>query len=247
MAKSLLDELAGVLSPAELAKVRANQELLGRVSKQDELYGMYLDETIDPPAAIAEPEKKVEATSTTTDSRPGTSSSDIGKLLQSMSKLTEQIAGIDKVVATKVDEVVKVEGDKLVSAAVMRALKLADGLSKVREDWNANYGAEHGRFDSDKFEKWYEDQSKSGVTFGSIEKAYEQYSAPQREAANIENKVRERLKEKNSGAQVPGVTPTASSTLKTLMRRGRAEDSGGQTAVDRAGDKLNERLSGSVQ
>jgi hypothetical protein len=238
MAKSLLDELASVLGTADaIAKIKANPELADRIAKQDELYGFYKDETVEAPTvtttAATEPVKR--------ETPPATS--DLGAILRSMEGLTKQIADLPTIVNTRVDEVVKARGDELVNSAVARSIRQADELARAREDWNRNY-SDSGKkpFDSEAFEKYVNEKVTAGTRFASVTDAYQSFVAPQREEIAIEGKVRERLKERNSG-NVPGVTPTTSkTTLGKLMERGRDKDSNGETAVSRAGERLNALL-----
>ena len=238
MAKSLLDELANVLGTADaIAKIRSNPELANRIAKQDELYGYYLPEGegIEPPT--------VTTTAAAPVTREAPPTSDIGAILRTMEGLTKQIADLPTIVNTKVDEVVKARGDELVNSAVARSIRQADELARAREDWNRNY-SDGGKkpFDSEAFEKYVNEQVAAGTRFASVTKAYESFVAPQREEIAIEGKVRDRLKERNSG-NVPGVMPTTSkSTLATLMARGRDKDNNGETAVSRAGERLNALL-----
>ena len=234
MAKSLLDEIASALGTADaIAKIKANPELADRIAKQDELYGFYKDEPVDAP------------TVTTTSAAPVTreapaATSDLGAILRSMEGLTKQIADLPSIVNSRVDEVVKARGDELVNSAVARSIRQADELARARENWNQNY-SDGGKkpFDSAAFEKYVNDKVAAGSKFASVTDAYESFVAPQREEIAIEGKVRERLKERNSG-NVPGVTPTTSkTTLGKLMERGRDKDSNGETAVSRAGERLN--------
>jgi hypothetical protein len=246
--KSILDELAGVLSPAELAKIKADAGLSERITKgADELYGYYKDDTIDPPTATATP------TSTTTTTAPVVTttvapSGDLGAILRTLDGVTrrlEAIGDVPKMIESKVEEVVKARGDELVSAVATRALRQADELAKAREDWNRNF-SEGGKkqFDTEAFEKFVNEQTAAGTRFASVTKAYESFTAPQREEVTVETKVRDRLKERNSG-HVPGVTPTtANTTLAVLMARGRDKDGNGETAVNRAGASLDARLHG---
>jgi hypothetical protein len=237
MAKSLLDELANVLGTADtIAKIKANPELADRIAKQDELYGFYKDEPVDAPTvtttAAPEPVK-----------RETPPNSDLGAILRSMEGLTRQIADLPTIVNTRVEEAVKERGAELVNSAVARSIRQADELARAREDWNRNY-SENGKkpFDSEAFEKHVNDQVAAGRRFASVTDAYKDFVAPQREEIAIEGKVRERLKERNSG-NVPGVTPTTSkTTLGKLMERGRDKDSNGETAVSRAGERLNALL-----
>ena len=242
MAKSLLDELASVLGTADaIAKIKANPELADRIAKQDELYGYYKDETIEAPSTVVTPPAAVTPPAVVTP--PATASGDMGALLRSMETLTAKIGDIPTLVKTQVDEAVKTRGDELVTAATTRALRQADELAKAREDWNRNY-SDGGKvpFDSGAFETYVNEQTTAGNRFASVTKAYESFTAAKREDVTVENKVRERLKERNTG-QVPGVTPTtAKSTLGVLLNRGREKDGNGETAVSRAGERLDARL-----
>lgn len=237
--RTVFDELEELLGKDEIAKIKANSGLTRRLEKGDEMFSVYEEEseTQDPPARRTE---------SRTDDDPPARRTEAGD--QTLSDLTKALQGItaklnDVPTKAELDAAIEKRGNELVNSVSSRVLRQADELYNIRARHNADFGED---FDSAAFDTYTTEAMKAGKRFDSITDAYEKMTAEKREDARVESKVRERLKERakeGQGNLLPGVTPPSSkSPISTFMKRGRESDSGGNTAVDRAGSALDSAL-----
>jgi hypothetical protein len=235
--RTVFDELEGLLGKDEIARIKADSGLSRRLEKGDEMFRVYDEETDE------QEERETRRTESRTEERRESAGGD-----QSLVELTKTLQGItaklsDVPTKADMDSAIEKGGEKLFQAVLARSLEQGDELAAVRDRHREEFNE---RLDTAVFKQWSNDQIKAGKRFDSITEAYEKFTGERREEARVENKVREKLKERatqNQGNLVPGVTPPSSkSPIATFMKRGRDTDLTGGTAVDRAGAALEAAL-----
>ena len=226
---ALLDELRGLLSPEEFAKIQGNPKVASRIARGDEYVTYYDgDETpaATPPAAVTPPAAATPP-----------SQFDLGSFEQMLDK---RLGKINEIVETRVNDVVKARGDELVSNAVKISLQRADELNRIY----SRHAAETGKpFDSTDFNTFLEKPESKARGYRTITQAYEDYVAPQTQERTIAAEVDKRLKAE-SGRHVPGTTPAPSvnSNIRVFMKRGSGGDGAPSTSVQKAAEALDRRM-----
>jgi hypothetical protein len=225
---AILDDLKGILSPAEYEKIAGNAAMKTKLEKGEELYGYYVGADDPPPAAApaaGDPPPAARATP------PSLDLSGIERVLDArLSKLDERIDA-------RLNTVVTEKGNELVNNAVRIALQRSDELNRIYMEHQANYGE---AFDSSKFNEFLEANKDKG--FQSIRQGYDAYISPRATEREVEKRVTAKMAEK-SGQQVPGTTP-APGTNKTILHfKGRtaAAGDGATTGAQRAAALLDRR------
>ncbi len=224
---ALLDDLKGILSPEEFAKIQGNATVATRIARGDELRSYYDGEEtpVAPPAASA------------TVVAPNSSSQfDLSSIERMMDT---RLGKLNEIVDTRVNEIVKTRGDELVNNAVKIATQRADELSRIY----TRHAAETGKpFDSTDFNTFLEKPESKARGYRTITQAYDDYVAPQTQERVVEQKVRERMAAE-SGKHVPGTTPAPSvnSRISVFQRRGSA-DGAVSTGAQKAAEMLDKRM-----
>ena len=227
---SILDDLKGILTPEEFAKVQGRQDLATRLTRGDELRSFYDGEETTPPASVTPP--------ASTTPPPAAGQFDLG-VIERM--LDTKIGKINETVDARVAEVVKTRGDELVNNAVKISIQRADELNRIY----GRHERETGKaFDSADFNAFLEKPENKARGFRTITEAYEAYSAPQA----MEREVDRRFKAKvaaDSGQHVPGTTPApaTNSNIRVFMKRGANGSDAPTTGAGKAAAALDKIMS----
>ena len=224
---NLLDDLKGILSPEEYAKIDGNPALKTRAAKAAELLDWYGGEdttTTTTTTTTAPPE-------TRTTPPPAFDLSGIERMLDS------KLGAINTTIETKINETVQKRGDELVNNAVKIALQRSDELNRIYMEHQSNYGE---AFDTTKFNEFLEANKDKG--FRSIRQGYDAYIAPRAIDREVDVKVKAKLAEE-SGKHVPGTTPAPSTNpaILAFKKRNVAADGQGMTGAQRAAALLDRR------
>jgi hypothetical protein len=207
----ILDDLKGILSPAEFEKLQGNAAIATRISRGDELRSYYDgDEVVGTPATRTGPAGMFDLSS-------------VERMLDS------KLGKINEIVDARVQDVVKQRGDELynnVRAGVRNdALQLVKIYTRHQQaagkDWD---DAEEVKFND--FLKANNEAVKTGggKRYQNITEAYNDYIAPVVTERTIESEVTKRVSAKtaaDSGRNVPGTTPppATNSNIRHFMKR----------------------------
>lgn len=226
---ALLDDLKGLLSPDEFAKIQGNPKVASRIARGDE-YVSYYDGDETPAATTT-----TTATTAVVDPPPGQFD------LSSFERMLDTRLGkINEIVDARVNATVEARGNELVNNAVKIATQRADELSRIY----TRHAAETGKaFDSADFNSFLEKPESKARGYRTITQAYDDYVAPQTQERVVEQKVRERLAAE-SGRHVPGTTPAPSvnSNIRAFMKRGSGSDGAPSTGAQKAAEQLDRRM-----
>ena len=232
---NLLDDLKGILSPAEYAKIEGNAALKTRASKASELLEWYGGE--EEPATTTTTTTTVQPAATTTvqlaqRNAPNFDLSSIETMLD------KKLSTLNTTIDTKIGEVVKQRGDELVNNAVKIALQRSDELNRIYMEHQANFSE---AFDTTKFNEFLEANKDKG--FRTIRQGYDAFIGPRAEDARVQKRVKEELA-KQSGNNVPGTTPppSANAAILHFKKRTVAGDGTATTGAQRAAALLDKRM-----
>jgi hypothetical protein len=213
---ALIDDLEGLLSPAEFAKIKGNTAVATRIAKGDELYGFYVGEetpaAVEPPARVEPPVRNTPA-----------GMFDLGAI---ETMLDKRFSKLNETVDTRVNETIKARGDEFVNNAVKIAVQRADELNRIY----ARHADLTGKpFDSVDFNAFLEKPEIKAKGFRTLNDAYEAYASPVVQAKALADGIKEGVKaatSAQSGQHVPGTTPApaSNSNIRVFMNRGRAGD-----------------------
>lgn len=188
---AILDDLKGLLSPAEFAKIEGNSAIATRLTRGEELRSFYEGE--EPPAHVDPPARV---------NPPGMFDlSAVERMLDS------KLGKINETVDARVAEVVKTRGDELVNNAVKISIQRADELNRIYYRSERETGEP---FDSAKFNTFLESPEAKAARYPTITAAYEAYVAPVVQAKTIADARKEgaaAARAEDSGKHVPGTTP----------------------------------------
>jgi hypothetical protein len=230
---AILDDLKGILSPEEFAKLEGNAGVKAKLDKANELYGWYISDDDEPPAAT---------TTTTTTTQPAaavtqqaTSPFDL-KAIERM--LDAKLGSVNQMIESKLTETVTSRGNELVNNAVKISLQRADELNRIYARHQADYGE---AFDSAKFNEYLEANKDAG--YKSITQAYEAWTSPRATEKEVEKRVTAKLAER-SGQHLPGTTPGPGSnkTIEIFRKRGTAAEGGQLTGAQKAAALLDAKM-----
>ena len=223
---ALLDDLRGILSAAEFAKLEADAAVKTRLERGDELRSYYDGD--EPPS-------------------PSVDLSGIERMLDS------KLAKLDERIDTRFNTLVEQRGTELVNNAVSIATHRADELNRVYGRHFADFGEQ---FDSVAFNEFLnkpensvmQGEKRVGSKFQTITDAYEAMTAERRVQKKIDTAKAEGKAEgiaASSGRGLPGTTPgpAVSSNIRVIMARGRTDANGQPTSrVDKAAAALDRRM-----
>jgi hypothetical protein len=236
---NLLDDLKGILSPEDFAKIEGNTTLKTRVSKAAELLDWYGgDEPTTTTTTTTEPVRTTEPTRTV----PNFDLSAIETMLD------KKLGKVNELVDARVAEVVKQRGDELynsVRAGVRTdALQLVKIYTRHQEATGKSWDdAEEVKFND--FLKANNEAVKAGngKQYRTLTEAYNDYIQPEVEERRINAEVDKRTKA-TSGQHVPGTTPAPSvnSNIMHFKKRAVAGDGTATTGAQRAAALLDKRL-----
>ena len=235
---ALLDDLKGLLSPAEFAKIEGNQTIATRLTRGDELRSFYDGE--EPPPV----QQQQEPPPVQRQAPPGTGGAFDLSAIERM--FDARMGKLNETVDARVAEVVKTRGDELVNNAVKIAVQRADELSRVY----SRHERETGKpFDSADFNTYLEKPEVKALGFRTITQAYESYIAPVAQAKIIADAKAEgaaAARAEDSGKHVPGTTPgpAVNSNIRHFQSRtatGAAAENTGAGRAAAALDKIMNR------
>jgi len=229
---NLLDDLKGILSPEEFAKIEGNPALKARTAKAAELLDWYGgEETTTTTTTTTEPTRTT--TTEPTRTAPQFDLSGIERMFDA------RLGKINETIETKIADVVKTRGDELVNNAVKIALQRSDELNRIYSRHLKETGTE---FDTVKFNEYLEKPEIKAKGFRSLTDAYEAYAAPVVQEREVDRRVQAKLAEK-SGQNVPGTTPAPSTNpaILAFKKRNVATDGQGMTGAQRAAALLDRR------
>jgi hypothetical protein len=227
---NLLDDLKGILSPEDFAKIEGNPALKARTVKAAELLDWYGGDP-DPDPAL--PVKKDPDPAPVKRDPPQFDLSGIERMFDA------RLGKINETIETKIADVVKTRGDELVNNAVKIALQRSDELNRIYSRHLKETGTE---FDTVKFNEYLEKPEIKAKGFRSLTDAYEAYAAPVVQEREVDRRVQAKLAEK-SGQNVPGTTPAPSTNpaILAFKKRNVATDGQGMTGAQRAAALLDRR------
>lgn len=246
MAKSIIEQLTDLLDADGKAKLAtllaANPKVAVDDRRMSELFGIYLGAD-DTPASASTSEPAAAATHTpalpaaaATTSAPAPASSatapnpELKSILDTLTGLKTSIDERFKNVVTmdKVNEL----GAQLLNTATARALKQADEISLIRETNRKEFGVEMDRAVFEKFVTDAEFEVEDPTThvkvkrnkYSTLTDAYNAMVSQQRIDAKIAAGIAEGVKQKTSGATVPGqTTSSALSPAQQVMAKEKAK------------------------
>jgi hypothetical protein len=230
---ALIDELAGSLSPAVIARIKAKPDVFKEVI---DMY--YAEDGDEKPTTTTTPPVAAAATSNNPFSLADIESALDKRLGAALDERIKTTAG------AAIEDVIKTRANELIGQATERSIRSADELNRVYRRHEKEFGED---FDSIAFDKYITEQRAAGHNFSSITSAYEDWTRDKRTEKTIETRVNtatEELKKKKANNEmVPGVTPaSARSPISTFINRGKTTDKEGTTAAQRAGAALDEAL-----
>jgi hypothetical protein len=216
---ALLDDLKGILSPAEFAKIQGNPAVATSLARGQELISFYdgdeppASTVVDPPPARSTPP-------------PAAAGQFDLSALDRM--LDAKIGKINDLVDARVADVVKTRGDELVNSAVGIAVRRADELNRIYGRHEREVGKP---FDSADFNAFLDKPENKARGYRSITEAYEAYEGPVVQERTIESEVEKRVKARSGSAGVPGTTPApaTNSNIRMFINRGKTGADGAPT------------------
>ena len=235
---ALLDDLKGLLSPEEFAKIAGNSAVATRITRGDELRSFY-DGDEEPVVTVTRTAEPPPART----AAPAAGQFDLGAIERI---LDTKLGTINTTIDSRIADVVKNRGDELVNSAVKIAVQRADELSRVY----SRHERETGKpFDSAEFNAFLEKPEVKQQGFRTITQAYEAYVAPVVAERTINAEVDKRYKAKladDSGKHVPGTTPgpAVNSNIRFFQKRtasGAAVETTGAGRAAAALDKIMSR------
>lgn len=241
---SILDDLEGVLSKEELAKIKANPAIATRLTRGDELREWYDGGEVEtPPAAVTLPPAPRAGTP------PPPGQFDLSAIERS---IDAKIGAITTTINTTIESALKTRGDELFNNAVRTAVQRSDELQRIYGRHEREVGKP---FDSAEFNTYLEKPEVKARGFRTLTDAYEAFVAPVVTERTIETEVNKRYTAKvaaDSGKNVPGTTPApaVNSNIRFFQKRtatGAAAETTGAgraaAALDRIMARQNEMAS----
>ena len=216
---ALLDDLKGILSPAEFAKIQGNSAVATSLARGQELISFYdgdepsANTVVDPPAARSTP--------------PPAAAGQFD--LSAIDRMLDAKLGkINEIVDARVADVVKTRGDELVNNAVSIAVRRADELNRIYGRHEREVGKP---FNSVDFTAYLEKPENKARGFRTMTDAYEAYVGPVVQERTIEAEVTKRVKAQSGTAGVPGTTPApaTNSNIRMFINRGKTGADGAPT------------------
>lgn len=229
----ILDELEGILSKDEVAKLRTSP-LAQRLQRGDavrEYYDGNMDG--DPPPPVRQQQDPPPRR------EPGGES--LADVLGQLRTVTDGLSKIPQTVQDEVKKVVDAEGNKLFANVLSASMRNNRELSKVDARHRADFGED---LDDDKLNAHAEAARAAGRPFRSVTEAYEDMTREARQekivSARVETGVREGLKQRTT-ASLPGVSGNSGSPMLRALKAVPAGGTNG-SAVSSAARALEDRL-----
>jgi hypothetical protein len=244
---ALLDDLTKILGEEAVGKIKADSNISKRLNQGDEFFRMYvgLDDattTADTTTAAATTTSAAPVTATAT-TATSTASPDLMAELRKINQRLDTYGDIPKTIETELGKAKETYGRELRQGVVVDALMMADDVFDMKQEYRDLTGK---KLDRAEFNTFIEEQKKANRLFHSVRDAYDAYTEPLRRKKEIDDAVEADRKVRATN-NVPGVTPPSSnSTLAALMNAGKTSDKNGETAVDRAARRLQQRINASA-
>jgi hypothetical protein len=233
---SILDDLKGILSPAEFAKLEASEAVKTRIARGDELRSYY-DGDPDP---VTPPQNRSDPPPVRATPPPQFDLSSIETLLD------RKLGTINTTIETKINETIQARGTELVNNAVGIAMRQADELNRVYHRHSAEFGE---AFDSTAFNEFLmkpenslmNGDQRGGSKFPTVTSAYEAMVGPKMTEKTIAAEVEKRVKQDPRVNTPPGTTPPSAvnSNIVKFMKRGGPADGAPATGASRAAAMLD--------
>jgi len=233
------------------AKLAANPKLIADDAFTTQLFGIY--KGIDDPAASTEPiVPPVAAAATHVPTIPAVASAapvaaatstaapsaDSGAILAALNSLKLSIDDRFKNVVTmdKINEL----GANVVGQAATQALRQADEIFTIRDTHRREFNEDWNRAEFEKFVTDAADPVTKRNRYPTLTDAYNAMVAEKRIAAKIATGIADGVKQKTSGATVPGqTTSSALSPAQQVMAKAKAaSNSDGKSNIQSAIDRL---------
>ena len=236
---SILDDLKGILSAEDFAKLESNSTMRTRLARGEELLSYY--ESGEEPVVSTGASDPVR-TATPPPAR-GTDLQDIERMLDS------RLGTLNQTIESKINDAVKARGDELYNN--VRSGVRGDALQLVKiytRHQNAT-GKEWDDAEETKFNDFLKSNQTAltagtgGKPYRNLTEAYNDYISPVVTERTIEDEVAKRVKAQ-SGASVPGTTPSpsANSNVRFFKTRTVAGDGARETGASRAAALLDRRM-----
>jgi hypothetical protein len=240
---SILDDLKGILSPAEYSKLEANGAIKARIARGEEMVE-YFDGG-EPPAT----------TTTTTTTEPPARTTPAGMF--DLSSIERMLDARDQkqrdLIKTELDAAIKTRGDELYNN--VRAGVRGDALQlvKIYTKHQQATGKEWDDAEEVKFNEFLKTNNEAvkaggGKRYGTLTEAYNDYIAPVVTERTIESEVDKRVTaatKAQSGQHVPGTTPppASNSNIRHFMKRSATGTAAETTGAGRAAAALDRIMS----
>jgi hypothetical protein len=225
---AILDDLESFLGADAVANLKANPQAAEYIAKVDDVYGFYTGERETPPA----PAPRREAPPAV---RPATDNPDLSSILNELKTVTSTLGGLDDRITSKTTELINKRGNELIGAAMANSRELMKIDSRNRTE----FGEE---LDDTKLEAHAAAAIAAGRPFRTITEAYEDMTREARVNKTVDSRVREELKQRNSG-QVPGVSAPAVTPMLSVLKGGGRQAGDAGSKFDAAAAALRARQS----
>ncbi len=225
---AILDDLEGFLGAEAVATLKANPAAVEHLAKVDDVYGFYTGERDTPPA----PAQRREAPPAV---RSATDSPDLSSILNELKTVTSTLGGLDDRIKTTTNSIIEERGKQLIGAAMANSRE----LMKIDNRNRAEFGTD---LDDAALEAHAAAAAAVGRPFRTITDAYEDMTREARVNKTVDNRVREELKQRNSG-QVPGVSAPAATPMLSVLKGGGRQPGDAGSKFDAAAAALRARQS----
>lgn len=251
MAKTVIEDLLGMLSPEEAAAVRAkieaNPGLAVRDRKQSELFGIYTGEdettttsvTTTPAATTHTPTVPSAAATTSGPAATMTTTS-----TDASAQILAELTGLKSTLDTRFAELDKkfvpaADLDKHRGNLLQDAIRTSHDMAQIERRHEKEFSED---LDLDAFNKFIDDSKVGGkVIYPSMMKAHDAYVAERRVKAEIAKGIADGVKQQTSAATIPGQTQSTGgmSPAQQVMAKARANGATeGKTSAMAAAERL---------
>ena len=227
---AILDDLEGFLGADAVATLKANPQAAEYIAKVDDVYGFYTGERETPP--VPAPRREAPPTPTV---RPATDNPDLSSILAKLNDVTTSLGGLDDRIKNTTNTLIEARGKELIGAAMANSRE----LMKIDSRNRAEFGEE---LDDTKLEAHAAAAIAAGRPFRTITEAYEDMTREARVNKTVDNRVREELRQRNSG-QVPGVSAPAATPMLSVLKGGNRQAGDVGSKFDAAAAALRARQS----
>jgi hypothetical protein len=153
--------------------------------------------------------------------------------------LDDILAKLDERLDLKLSEFEKTKGGQLFNNSVSTAVRVSRELGRVDQKHRADFNED---LDEEKLNSFINEQKTKGRSYATVGDAYEDFTRDRRIDKTVDQRVAEKLKQRQSGLDLPGTTPVSARSPIAVMRAQTKKEGAGETAVSKAGSALDERL-----